>query len=265
MTPERAATRSNEERGGGTSSRGRRTAFRVIAAVLAVSAVAFGVVTVAFGLVSEDQRIHAFHNTVVATLLLVLSAPPAIAAARAPERAAGPLLHMIVLTVAGLGTMLLALRLDVFTLPFVVIIPLLVTLRVPGTPLWPPGRPSVPLLVLVAAAAVPLVAYALGQADLQRIDHSSEHAEFNHWVETSFTTVTILLLGLGAALRPAPLRLAAWSAGTALAIMGAGSLLLRGYASVFDAPWGWAALAGGLVFVLGTEWEARRARPTRSG
>ena len=58
---------------------------------MAVSGVAFGLFTAVFGIVSEAQEIHAFHNVVVAALLLVLSAPPAIAAARAPDRAAGPL------------------------------------------------------------------------------------------------------------------------------------------------------------------------------
>lgn len=240
-------------------SRGRRTAFRVIAAIMAVSAVAFGLVTAVFGIISEAQLIHAFHNTVVATLLLVLSAPPAIAAARSPERGMPALAHLVILSVAGLATMALALRLDVFTLPFIVLVGVLLLLRVPRGPVLASGRPSLPLVVLVIAAAVPLVAYALGQAELQRIDATSEHAELNHWVETSFTALAILLLGGLAALRPARYRLSAWAAAVALAALGAASLLLPGHASTLDTPWAWAALAGSLAFIALAEWESRRA------
>jgi hypothetical protein len=226
---------------------------------MAVSAVAFGLVTAVFGIISEAQLIHAFHNTVVATLLLVLSAPPAIAAARSPERAMPALGHLVVLSVAGLATMAVAVRLDVFTLPFIVLVGVLLLLRVPRGPALASGRPSLPLVVLVLAAAVPLVAYALGQAELQRIDATSEHAELNHWVETSFTAVAILLLGALAALRPVAYRMTAWTAAVALAALGVASLLLPGHASTFDTPWAWAALAGSLAFIALAEWESRRA------
>jgi hypothetical protein len=70
--------------------------------------------------------------------------------------------------------------------------------------------------------------------------------------------VAIVLLGALAALRPTAFRLAAWVAGVALAIMGAASLLFTGYASALPDPWGWVALAGGIVFVAVAEWEVRR-------
>jgi hypothetical protein len=75
---------------GNAPSHSRFRSFRVIAAIMAVSGVVFGLFMAVFGIVSEAQEIHAFHNVVVAALLLVLSAPSAIAAARAPDRAAGP-------------------------------------------------------------------------------------------------------------------------------------------------------------------------------
>ena len=239
-------------------SRARVRAFRVIAVIMAVSAVAFGLFTAVLGVVSEAQEIHAYHNVIVASLLLVLSAPPAIAAARAPERAATPLLHLVMLGVAGLITMALALMVDVFTAPFVVLVAVLLLLRVPRGPAIGPGRHSIPLAVLVAVAAVPLFGYALDQAELQRVDATSEHAELNHWVETSFYAAAIPLLGALAAIRPRAFRLTAWTAGVALALMGAGSLLLPTYASALDTTWAWAALAGGLVFLGVSEWEVRR-------
>jgi len=244
-------------------SKGRVRAFRVIAAIMAVSAVVFGLVTAVLGIVSEAQEIHAFHNVIVASLLLVLSAPPAIAAARAPERAAAPLLHLVMLGVAGVVTMAVALMIDVFTLPFIALAAVLLLLRVPREPFVGPGRPSIPLAVLVAIAAVPLFGYALDQAELQRVDATSEHAEFNHWVEVSFYAAAIPLLGALAAIRPRAFRMSAWSSGVALALMGGGSLLLPSYASALDAPWAWAALLGALVFLGVAEWEARRTRTPR--
>jgi hypothetical protein len=239
-------------------SSGRHRAMRVVAAVMAVAAIGFGLFTAVFGVIGPDQEQHAFHNVVVATLLLVLSAPPALGAARAPA-GAGSLIVLAALAVAGIATMALSLTLDPFTLPFVVLIVVLWLLRPTPPTLVPPARSSIPMLVLVLVAAGPLLVYAAGQADLQRTDQTSDHAAFFHWVETSFFTTAIVLLGLLAGLRPAAYRLAAWMSGFALAVLGAGSLLLAGYASAPDAPWGWAALAGGVAFIGVAEWEASRA------
>lgn len=260
VPPTDPANRNNglKEVGAAPSHRRFRT-FRIIAAIMAVSGVAFGLFTAVFGVVSEAQEIHAFHNVVVAALLLVLSAPPAIAAARAPDRAAGSLLHLFAVGVAGVITMVLGLKIDIFTLPFIVLVGVLLMLRVPRGPALAAGRFSPSLAVLVAVAALPLVMYALAQADLQRIDASSEHAEFNHWVETSFYAVAVLLLGLMAALRPAAYRLTAWCAGLGLTILGGASLALGHYASALDAMWAWGALSGGLVFVSVAEWERLRS------
>jgi hypothetical protein len=122
----------------------------------------------------------------------------------------------------------------------------------------PESRPSWILLVLVLAAAVPLSIYALDNADLQRVDQTSEHAEFYHWVETSFYAIAILLVALLPALRPAAYRLPAWSAGIALVVLAAASLVFPGYASALDGPWAWGALVGGIIFVAVAEWERRR-------
>lgn len=240
------------------TTRGRVRAFRIIAWFMAVSAVLFGLFTAVFGIVGEGQEIHAFHNTIVASLLLVLSAPPAIGAARAPEDASPHLLHLLMLGVAAVGTMAVAVMVDVFTLPFVALAVVLVVLGVARGPWLPEGRASLPLAALVVIAAVPLLAYSIDQAGLQRVDATSEHAELNHWVEVAFYAAAIPLLGALTAVRPRAFRLAGWSSAVALAVMGAGSLLLQGHASALDARWGWAAFLGGVAFLGVTEWEARR-------
>ena len=243
----------------GAASTRRRTLIRVIAAFMAVSAVAFGLFTVIFGILGPEQEIHAVHNAVVASLLLVLSAPAAIQVVRAPGRPLRPMVMLGAVAIAGLGTMVAALTLDPFTLPFVVLIGVLwaiVPSRDGAFPLV--GRPSPIMLGLLAVAAVPLVTYALGQAELQRTDQDSAHAAFFHWVETSFYAVAVLLLGLLGALWPSEFRLATWCAGLALAILGAASLVLGAHASAIGAPWSWAALVGGVAFVAAGEWEVRR-------
>lgn len=237
----------------------RLTATRVVAAIQAVSAIAFGLVTLVLAIVDPAQEVHAFHNVMVASLLLVLSAPGSIAIALGPQRAIRPLIVLTVVSVAAVATMALSLTIDPFTLPFVLTVALQWALLASRDGAVPAGRPSLVLLGFVIAATAPLLLYALGQADLQRVDHTSDHAAFFHWVEASFAAIGILLLGLLAAVRPAAYRLAAWSGGLALAILGAASIVLGGYASAFDGPWAWAALVGGAAFVVVAEWEARRS------
>ena len=231
---------------------------RVLAAIMAVSAVGFGVVTAVVGILVPAQAPHAFHNVIVASLLLIVSAPPVIAVARAPEAAIRPLVVLAVVGVAGLATMAAALTLDPFTLPFIILVGVLWAVLPNRSRPIPSGRPSPILVALVLGGAVPFTVYALDQAGLQRADHASEHAAFFHWVETSFYAVAIVLLGALAALRPTAFRLAAWLAGVALAIMGAASVVFAGYASALREPWAWVALAGGVVFVAVAEWEVRR-------
>ncbi len=237
---------------------GRLRAVRVLAAIMAVSAIGFGVVTAVVGFLVPAQAPHAFHNVIVASLLLVLSAPPVIAVARAPETAIRPLVILAAVGVAGLATMAVALTPDPFTLPFVVLVGVLWAVLPDRSRPIPSGRPSPILIALLVVGAIPLTVYALDQAGLQRADHTSEHAAFFHWVETSFYAMAIVLLGALAAFRPAAFGLAAWCAGVALAVMGGASLLFAGYASALPGPWGWAALGGGALFCALAEWEVRR-------
>jgi hypothetical protein len=239
----------------------RRTAFVVISMIMAVSAGAFGLFTVVFGIVDRGQRIHSVHNVVVGSLLLVLSAPAALAAARSPERSSRLLVHLTAVGIAGIATMAMSLTLDPFTLPFVLLVGLLWTLRQNRDRAYPEEHSSPILAPLALAAAVPLLAYAWGQAELQRVDQTSEHAELFHWVETSFLAVAIVFLGLLASLRPRAYRLSGRSAASVLAILAGASLFFQGYPSALEPGWAWAALAGSLAFLAVLEWESRTKAP----
>jgi hypothetical protein len=236
----------------------RVTAMRVIAWLLTLSGVAFGLFTIVFGIIGPDQEIHAVHNAVVATLLLVLTVPPMIAVARAPERALRPLVILAALAVAGLAAMTLALTPDPFILPVLVLIGVLWWLAPSRDGAIPPGRASLVMAALVLAGAVLLVPYAIEHAALQRTDHASDHAAFFHWVETAFTAAGIVLVGVVAALRPSAFRMATWCAGLALAILGGASVLFAQHSSAIASPWSWAVVVGGVAFIAVGEWEARR-------
>lgn len=231
---------------------------RILAIIMAVGAIGFGLFTIIFGIVNPDQEPHAFHNAIVASLLIVVAAPPVLSIAREPDRASGPLLVLAAIGVAAVATMALSLTIDPFTLPFVVLSGVLWALAGDR-----PGRASIgtlswALLALTALAAVALAPYAWEQATLQRADDSSEHDAFYHWVEMSFYAAAIPLTGVVAAFRSGSWRLAGWMAGGALLVLGGASIAFAGYASALPTVLGWLCVGGGAAFLVVTEMEARR-------
>jgi len=247
---------------GDARSRRRFRVTRLIAGFMAGSAIVFGAFTIVFGAVAESQYIHGFHNAVVAALLLVLSAPPALAIARRPDRSDAPLITLTVLSAAAVITMAASLTIDPFTVPFVVFTGVLWTLRQSNERTVHEEQPSKGLLVLVAAGAVPLIVYALGQAELQRTLVGDVHSQFFHWVEASFYTTGILFFGLLSAVRPRTQRMAGLSAGLGLIILGLAALFLSGHASAVPTPWSWLAVAGGVAFIGLIAQDSVRGRST---
>ena len=232
---------------------------------MAASGIGFGLFTAVFGIVSPAQEPHAFHNTIVAALLIVISAPPAVAVARSPEQAVRPLVILAAVAVSALATMAVALTLDPFTLPFVVLVGVLWALMPGRAGAQPAGRSNFVLVGLSVVAGIALAPYVIEQAGLQRTDHASEHAAFFHWVEMAFYATAIPLLGLLAGVRPRADRPAAWAAAVALAVMGVASIVFAEYASALPAPWGWAALVGSLAFFAVAGFDARRHSSSHPG
>ena len=237
---------------------GRLRATRILAAVMAVGAIGFGVVTAIFGIVDPAQEPHAFHNTIVAALLIAVSGPPVVAIARDPATAGGPLVVLTAVGVAALATMAMALTLDPFTLPFVVLVGVLWALARPDTALMGSAGMHLPVIGLSIIAALAFGPYVLDQAGLQRTDTTTEHDAFFHWVEMSFYAAAVPLLGLVAGLRLPGARLARWITGVASVILGAGSLLLVDYPSAVPALPAWIAIGIGAAFLALTVLESRQ-------
>jgi hypothetical protein len=231
---------------------------RVIAWLLVATGIGFSLFTIVFGIVGPNQEIHSVHNAIVVGLISVLTVPPLVVVARHPDRAAPELLILIALVVVGVVAMAISLTPDPFTVPVLVLILVLWFLAPSRDGAVPAGRPSLPMLVLGVAALALLVPYVLGNAALSRIDQTSEHARFFHWVESAFFALGIPVLGLLAALRPHAYRIGTWCAGTGLALLGTVSVALPSLPSALSSPWSWLALVGGLAFIGLGEWEARR-------
>ena len=103
----------------------RTTAMRVIAWLLIGTATAFSLFTVVFAFVGLNQDIHAVHNVVVTSLIMVLTVPPLVVVARRPEESGAEPLILAALTVAGVVAMAVSLAPDPFTLPVLVLIAVL--------------------------------------------------------------------------------------------------------------------------------------------
>lgn len=120
------------------------------------------------------------------------------------------------------------------------------------------GAVSLPLTVCTVIAAVPLVAYALDAASLQRNGIPSDpHVKDDHWTIMAAMAIGFVLCGFLAALRTRGWLFVAWSTGIGAALMGLASVLNVDRAGSFGRGWGIAAIAGGLVFVAEAEMERR--------
>jgi hypothetical protein len=115
------------------------------------------------------------------------------------------------------------------------------------------------LLTLVGIAAVPLIAFAATNIDLQRTV-SDEHAGMGHYGFMAAFSFTVIGVGLVASLRPDGWRLTAWVAGLLPALLGLASVLYP-VTSSLSLPWPLAAIAWGAAFVAAAELTERAKGP----
>lgn len=135
-----------------------------------------------------------------------------------------------------------------------------------GDPLRPfrGARADRLMLVLVGAAAVPILAYAWTNVGLQRAG-PSDHALEGHYGYMAALAFTVIGVGLLATARPEGWRITAWVAAAPPAFLGATSLLYPDVASSLAWPWALAAVGWGVAFAAAAERAGRVERGAGEG
>ncbi len=252
-------------------SKGRRSWFTVLTIIfgLAAGLLLFGLVSLVLGwfVTGKDQvhRVHYAAGTGVPFGLMM--SIPFLLQARRPEAKLAASQEIGAMLIALLAAIVVAQ--DWELLPFFVAIVVAFGVTVALHParhrlasLEPePGRKGNAILyVLAVAAAAPLAVFALDMAKFQREGLPTDpHVEMHHWTGMAAMAFGIVLVALLGALRTPGWRIPAWTAGLGAIVFGLASVVYPKYPGSAGTGWGWIAIAGGVVYLAVSEWEARRA------
>lgn len=108
------------------------------------------------------------------------------------------------------------------------------------------------LLGLVAVAAVPLLAFAATNIELQATV-ADEHAGMGHYGFMAAFSLTVIGVGVLASLRPEGWRVTAWVTGVLPVLLGITSLVYPNVASRLELVWAIAAIGWGVLFIAAGE------------
>jgi hypothetical protein len=110
-------------------------------------------------------------------------------------------------------------------------------------------RPQPVMLALAVLAAIPLVVYALGQAEIQRacVD-GDQHCQEFHYAGMAALALAMPLAGAVASFRAPGWRVTALLVAAAAAVFGLSAILFPEGVSSVGTTWGAIALAGGVLF-----------------
>src|SRR5262245_45302513 len=237
-----------------------RLAFRIVAGVFGVFVLGTSVPFAIGSFVDDSQDIHLIHNLSGAAVYGVLLGVGLIALAARPEGYTAVLQGLVLASVGALIGGLLAGDLVEglwFIVPLFVLV--LVALDPARSALARVGTINPALLVLVVAAAIPLVAYALTQSSLQANGSSLDpHVEAHHYGGQAVGSLMLLLFAVAPALGAAGWRPAAWLVGVSTATIALGSLAYADHVSALDTSWAWLALAWAVAYIAVAELSVRR-------
>jgi hypothetical protein len=253
-----------------TASRWRRVTFWVLAVLLLTVLLGdpeyidslWWIVTV-WGGVSGEMATHEVHMIAESAVKWALAAA-VVANVHRPERQAGSAWQLCLPTVLLMGSYLLWAEMDseMAVILTAVTVAAVLTFAVHPSPwgdrLRSTSSPSLPLGVLTAVAAVPLLTYGIGQYRIHLASSLADpHYEMGHWILMGAYAFGILLLAGLSTLRVSGWRLNAWTAGVLAALLGLASLAVSA-PSALASPWALLAIAWGTAFIVIAEVAIRR-------
>ena len=240
-----------------------RLAFRIVAGVFGVFTLGTSVPFAIGSFVDDTQDLHLIHNLSGAAVYGVILGVGLVALAASPERYVAVLQGVALAAVGALiGGLLAGDLIEGLWIVVPVVVLVLVALYPGRSALGRVGTVNPALLVLVVAAAIPIVAYALTQASLQANGSDLDpHVSAHHYGGQAVGSLMVLLFAVAPALGAAGWRVAAWLVGISMSIIALGSLAYADHVSALGTPWAWLALAWAVAYVARAEASARRRQP----
>jgi hypothetical protein len=237
-------------------SRGRTVGFRALAGILGALVVALSVPIALGSFVDESQAIHVMHNVGPAIMFGGLVGPFLLVAAWRPSERIVAFRVTVAVALGGViaGAASGDLVAGGWLIPAVAV-GILWALHPARADVFPSGPPAIALVALPVLAAVPGIAWALTQAELQRngLPAVDPHAQLHHYSGSAWTGIEIPLVALGAAFPARDARFARWWIGASVAALGLAALALSGRPGAFAPFWAWLAIAGGILYVGAAE------------
>jgi hypothetical protein len=249
-------------------SNGTRIAFKVLSGLFAAGAAGglFGIAVIFAWFDNTDGGIHRVHDMGFGALFGAILTVGLLVQNWRPERKISAFYQILDVAVAVIVASALATS-GFFMLGIFVLVGygILFVLHPYRSQLLHPVREgfSPALMALTILGAIPLIAFALTAAKLQRNGIPTDpHVKNDHWTMMASMAIGIVLVGFLSAFKFRGWRISAWCAGAAAVLYGLITLVYPHKAGAEGTGWGLVALFGGLLFVAAAEWEARRAAPT---
>lgn len=251
----------SQHAGATTVPRGRTLAYRIVAGVFGVLALVFSAPFAVASYTDAEQEPHLIHNLGGLAVYGVILGVGLLLATRPGSNVAT--FQGLALAAVGalVGGLLAGDLVEGLWLAPAAIVLILYALYPDRAARMRSGRPQVALLVLVFAAAVPLVGYALDQARLQSEGLvANPHVELHRYSGQAVAVLMLLLFAVAPGLGGLGWRIAAWLAGVAMAVIALASMTYGGYESALGVPVAWLSLAWALAFVAIAEVQSCRSR-----